>query len=148
MTAQPVDNAAHCYYADDQGYIFAEAASWSGHPYTTFVSTSTAQSLRTHILPKEEYALVGQFLSSLTAIDIFPHTVTILGNNDFRIDTTLPWDILWSSEKDPQKSTDNLALVLSSLQTMDTKKKTELESIDLRFGDKIFYKNNGVGSRE
>jgi hypothetical protein len=31
---------------------------------------------------------------------------------------------------------------------MDTKKKTELESIDLRFGDKIFYKNNGAGSRE
>lgn len=134
------DQSVHCYYADDQGYIFAEAANWSGYPYMTFVSSSTAQSLRTHILPKKEYAHIQQFLASLAAIDLHPHTVTILGNNDFRINTSLPWDILWSSEKDPQKSTDNLSLVLNSLQTLDEKKKKELQSIDLRFGDKIFYK--------
>lgn len=130
----------HCYYADEQGYVFAEAADWSGHPYTTFLSSSTAPLLRTYILSGEEYAKVNKFLASLSAVNLRPNTVTILGNNDFRITTALPWNILWSSGEDPQKSADNLALVLTSLQSKSEKSGKELESIDLRFGNKIFYK--------
>lgn len=140
-TNTPGGESQHCYYADDQGYIFADAAEWSGHPYVTFVSSSTPPSLGTHILPGEEYARVSQFLSLLGASNLHPHTVTILGNNDFRIETMLDWDILWSSKKDPQKSTDNLALVLNSLKVKgDGENEKALQSIDLRFGDKIFYK--------
>jgi hypothetical protein len=130
----------HCYYADEQGYVFADAAEWSGHPYMTFLSSSTAPLLRTYILPKEEYANVNKFLASLSAINLRPNTVTILGNSDFRITTALPWNILWSSKEDPQKSADNLALVLTSLKSKNEKNSKELESIDLRFGNKIFYK--------
>lgn len=147
-TTARTDGGTRCYYADEQGYIFAEAAEWSGHPYVTFVSSSTTPPLRTHILPDDEYAAVGRFLSSLSEIDLRPQTVTILGNSDFRIETALPWDIFWSSKKDPQKSTDNLSLVLHSLSTMNERDKKILESIDLRFGDKIFYKNKGEVSRE
>jgi len=130
----------HCYYADEHGYVFAEAVDWSGHPYMTFVSSSSAPAIRAYILPEEEYVHVNQFLSSLIAIDLRPHTVTILGNNDFRVETPLPWDILWSSKKDAEQSTENLGLVLASLKAMNEKDKKELEVIDLRFGDKIFYK--------
>lgn len=139
-TSTSIERVEQCYYADDRGYVFAHAPLWSGHPYVTFVSSGTEATLRTFILPGDEHVLVNQFLSSLSAIDLRPHTVTMLGNNDFRIETALSWDILWSSKKDPQKSTENLALVLNALKSKSEKDQQELETIDLRFGNKIFYK--------
>jgi hypothetical protein len=63
----------------------------------------------------------------------------MLGGNDFRVSTGHAWDILWTSVKDPQVSVDNLALMLRSLE-QDPSKEADLRVVDLRFGNKIFYK--------
>ena len=137
-----------CYFADERGYVFAKAPEWSGYPYITVVASSSSDTegeqtsfapLRTFALPREEYQRVRTFLNVLTHIDLYPRALTVIGEHDFRISTALPWDILWSSDKDPQKSADNLALVLNSLAA-DKASAASLKMIDLRFGNKIFYK--------
>lgn len=55
---------------------------------------------------------------------------------DAKIDTSKGWYILINSEADFKEQSNNLSLVL----TQGLKDKQKLEHIDLRFGDRIFYK--------
>lgn len=134
-----------CYVADERGYVFASAPAWSGYPYLAFVAASssdvaTFSPLHSYVLPSDEYVRVREFLATLLSIELYPRMITILGNHDFRIETNSPWDILWSSTKDASKSTENLALVLNSLKGNDPAQNEALHVVDLRFGNKIFYK--------
>ncbi len=79
------------------------------------------------------------FFAVLEGIDIHPRIITLLGGSDSRMSTGHPWDIIWTSGKDPQVSADNLALMLRSLD-QDPAKEKDLRVVDLRFGNKIFYK--------
>lgn len=133
-----------CYFADERGYVFAPAPTWSGYPFLTIIASSTEHSgtsspLRTFALKESEYAQLKTFFIVLERMNIHPRTITMLGGGDFRISTEHPWDILWASGKDLEVSANNLALMLRSLKEEPTKE-TNVHIIDLRFGNKIFYK--------
>lgn len=137
------DMLRDCYFADERGYVFASAPTWSGYPFLTIVASSTeiatTSPLRTFALDEGEYARLKAFFSVLEGINVYPRVITILGGNDFLLSTGHPWDILWTSMKDPNVSVDNLALMLRSLD-QDPSKEADLHTVDLRFGNKIFYK--------
>lgn len=137
------DTPNDCYFADDRGYVFAPAPTWSGYPFFTIIASSTEQGTSSPLgkfaFDQGEYAHLKAFFAMLEGINIHPRTITMLGGNDFRIATGHPWDILWTSVKDPKVSADNLALMLHSLGK-DPSKEADLRVVDLRFGNKIFYK--------
>ncbi len=134
------DLLRECYFADARGYVFASAPTWSGYPFLTIIASSAETSpLRKFALEASEYAKLKAFFVVLEQTNIHPHTVTILSDGDFRISSEHPWDILWASGKDPEASANNLALVLHSLQ-QEPSKEADVRIIDLRFGNKIFYK--------
>jgi hypothetical protein len=137
------DALGDCYFADARGYVFAAAPTWSGYPFFTIVASSTEQAssspLGTFVLDQDEYVRLKSFFALLSEINIHPRIITMLGGNDFRVSTGHAWDILWTSVKDPQVSVDNLALMLRSLE-QDPSKEADLRVVDLRFGNKIFYK--------
>lgn len=134
------DILRECYFADERGYVFALAPTWSGYPFLTIVASSTDSSpLRKFALEESAYAQLKAFSAVLERMNIHPRMITILGGSDFRISTEHPWDILWASGKDPEVSANNLALVLRSLE-QEPSKEADVRIIDLRFGNKIFYK--------
>ncbi len=139
-------NFSGCYLADMGGYVYAPSPEYSGYPFLVIIASSTdvlplppVSPVGTFVLPQEEYIPLRKFVELLKKIKVIPRTVTLLGNHDFRIRTQLPWDIIWSTEKDPEESAQNLKLALPTILDTDPVK-ADFRVIDLRFGNKIFYK--------
>ena len=133
-----------CYFADDHGYIFATAPNYAGYPFIAIVASSTLAT--SDISPVGRFALdaetfhnIERFIAELNTIGFTTHAVELLSGQDVRIKTDRPWDILWATTKDPAESIKNLGLVLESIKK-DKKAEGEMTVIDLRFGNKIFYK--------
>ncbi len=133
-----------CYFTDQQGYIFASAPNYAGYPFMAIVASSTVNAkatspVGTYALDAETLHNIGGFISQLNSIGFTTHAVELLAEHDIRIKTDRPWDILWTTTKDPTESITNLGLVLESIKK-DKKAEGEITLIDLRFGNKIFYR--------
>lgn len=136
-------DAVGCSFADVTGHIFAPAPEYSGNPFLIFATTpesanAKGENTRT-VLSDEEFGKVNAFLSRLVALSLFPRIVLESGVHDFTIVTDKPWVIRWSSARDPEADTRNLALVLQNLNG-DHMDLDSLTAIDLRFGNKVFYR--------
>ncbi|GEM_PF-2630036 len=130
-----------CYFTDERGYIFARAPEYNAYPFLIFISRqkSSTTPLRTFAFEKTAYEKLHAFLDGLKADRITAKTVMFLDASDVRITSRAHGEILWSIERDPEKSVDNLALVVSSLSSPDGAH-VPWKRIDLRFGNKIFYR--------
>src|SRR3989338_168338 len=133
-----------CYFADHEGHIFAPAPEYSGNPFLTFATTYPAVSEHSFladlsILPTDEFLKTSAFLRRLAEIGLMPRIVEEVAPHDFVIVTDRPWTIRWSSAGDPETDAENLTLVLEHLPKDGTEPEA-VESIDLRFGNKVFYR--------
>ncbi len=133
-----------CYFADERGYVFATAPNYAGYPFIAIVASSTlltkgTSPVGTFALDAETFHNIERFISELNTIGYTTHAVELLKEHDIRIKTDKPWDILWTTTKDPAESIKNLGLVLESIKK-DKKAEGEMTVIDLRFGNKIFYR--------
>ena len=133
-----------CYFADDMGHIFSPAPDYSGNPFVIFVTTMSEGSgnplsVATLILPEGEFSRVNVFLGKLEVLGVSPRVVVQSGAHDFTISTDKSWEIRWSSTRDPEEDARNLSLVLQNLRKDPTALET-LKAIDLRFGNKVFYR--------
>ncbi len=127
-----------CAFADNEGYLFASAPQYSGSPFLVFVTTATSGN-NPSVLPNEEFNKVNIFLQKLSDLNLFGRLVRQSGPHDFTIETDKPWEIRWSSERDPEEDARNLMLVLQNLSS-DHMNIDRLRAIDLRFGNKVFYR--------
>lgn len=127
-----------CFFADNAGHIFAPAPWYSGSPFLIFATMVPDESGRT-ILPREEFDKVNTFLRKLTDLGIAPRIVLENGANDFTIMTGEPWTVRWSPARDPEEDARNLSIVLQNLSG-DHVSTSTLKSVDLRFGNKVFYR--------
>lgn len=139
-----LQNLSTCYFADDRGYIFASAPNYAGFPFIAFVASSTAHAegaspVGTYALDAETFHNIERFTADLNAIGFTTHAVELLAEHDIRIKTDKSWDILWTTTKDPVESIKNLGLVLESIKK-DKNAEGQMTVIDLRFGNKIFYR--------
>ena len=138
-------STASCYLGDDRGYLFAQAPEYSGYLFPVYIthhSSSTPQTedvIGTFVLPPNEFTALGRFLFILQKDGLIVHKVEYKGAGDYEITTEKTWSILWSSTKDPEESANNLRLALRSFDEDHTDMGT-IATIDLRFGNKIFYK--------
>lgn len=138
---QPKD----CYFADEEGYVYANAPEYIGYPFVAIVASSSEQAVThqspvgTNVLTEESYARIRTYIDDLSQVGLTTHSVTLLGQNDIRAEVGMPWAILFATDKDPQRAIRNLGVVLANLEKTPGKGK-DIREIDLRFGNKIFYK--------
>jgi hypothetical protein len=127
-----------CSFADETGHIFAAAPGYSGNPFLVFVTTLHKES-NGAVLSAEEFKKMNMFLDKLKGLGLTPHMVRESGMHDFTITTGEPWVVRWSSERDPETDARTLALVLQNMNG-DHAGTSTLKSVDLRFGNKVFYR--------
>lgn len=131
-----------CFFADDHGYVFAPAPNYTGYPFMAIISPdafSSASPLRTYALDEDTFKNIQKFITDLNATGFTTHEIHLLPEHDVRIRTDRPWDLLWSTTKDPAESVKNLSIALDSIKK-DQKAEKEMSVLDLRFGNKIFYR--------
>lgn len=141
LAYQPKD----CYFADEDGYVYAEAPEYIGYPFVAIVASSTEEAVThqspigTTVLTEAAYARIRMYIDDLSEVGLTTHSVTLLGGGDIRAEVGMPWVLLLATDRDPDRTIANLGVVLANLEKTPDKGKGVRE-IDLRFGNKIFYK--------
>jgi len=139
-----------CYFMDESGYIFEEAPYFSGEVYFKFfgkVAEDEESSLGTYFLPNS-FDKILSFKTLLKGVDLKPTSLFV--KNDSHLEfylssNNLPPNtpkIIFRENADFEKLIQNLQTALSAepLQTDFKQKYSSLEYIDLRFGNKVYYK--------
>ena len=152
------DDSGSCYQMDSGGFIFAEASASStpdsARPQTSYIfkgglsdpeASSTPGSIPSSpigesYVPAHLPGIVA-LLKYLGQSGFNPEGVTVESDQDFSIPLTEGFFLKASFGEDAETLTHNLQLVLApdALQG----KEAELEYVDLRFGDRVYYKLNG-----
>lgn len=130
-----------CYYMDDNGFIFA-AESTSTPPTIRYTFTGALPFLKTspigqRFLP-EHLPDMFTLLERLERAGFVPTGISTLSEQDFSVMFETGFMLRASFEEDPEKIARNLELVLSSDSLRE--KENELQYIDLRFGNRVYYK--------
>lgn len=130
-----------CYLADQSGFVFANAPGLAGSAILKIQDEREGDKLGQKFLPDAELdklkyfivSLPGKFGEEVSSLDVKPGGI-------YHLILKSGWYIIIDSElKNREKAFDNLVLTLGSLKD----KKSELEYVDLRFEDKVFYRLKG-----
>lgn len=130
-----------CYFIDASGFIFSEAPAFSGGVYFVYSSDPLIDTpLRVQYLDSKKFKELDVFINSLGDIGLYPK-VFVLKNAEYHLILSNGAVIMW-------KETQNLDQVHSNLSSFvegdsfqkDKNNINNILYIDLRFGNKIFYK--------
>ncbi|MHB1086631.1 MAG: cell division protein FtsQ/DivIB [Minisyncoccota bacterium] len=133
-----------CYALDEEGFVFTTAAT------TTHGDFATAYTFTGDIegAPIGQKLIPGQLPSVLALLRIFqqetnlvPTRVDILPEQDFWVTVGQDFYVKASFGQEPETLARNLELVLSSEALRE--RIAEIEYVDLRFGNRVYYKMKG-----
>lgn len=136
-------DSANCFYLDDNGLIFAGAPIFSDNIFFKFLGgeiNASSSPLGKNFLPSGEFRRLNFFLDSLAPLGLTPAT--------FEVDTVQAQIYLKSGGRLIIAASADLSLILENLETIlrsDNLKKALarggiIDYIDLRYGNKVFYK--------
>ncbi len=131
-----------CYQLDDSGFIFAPgsvASSSSQYIFSGGIATSTDPIGKT--FAPSHFPGLEALLLDLGQAGLSPLGASVQNDEDFLVPLAQGDYLKASFGEDPQMLVSNLQLILSSdaLQGQTD----QLEYVDLRFGDKVYYKLKG-----
>ncbi|MFA6524026.1 MAG: hypothetical protein WC264_00765 [Candidatus Paceibacterota bacterium] len=138
-----------CYFMDENGYIFDEAIYFSGNVYFKFfgkIKDDTENPIGSYFLP-ENFTQIISFVDNLKQMGIKLSSLLTKEDGDIEIylkpnnSVNIP-KIIFKSTSDFNKVAENLQSVLTTepFQSDFKNKYSSLLYIDLRFGNKVYYK--------
>ena len=131
-----VESLEVCHFMDKDGYVFDVAPYFSGSVYFKFYGE----------IPEKDFGRVVSFKEILEQMGLKPESLHLVDLTEAYI--TLPSaqnnipKIMFKVESDLEKMAENLqaALITEPLLSDFKNKYSKLEYIDLRFGNKVYYK--------
>lgn len=142
-------NSHDCYWADDNSYVFARSPQYSGLPIFTVIENDPLKSKTLEqdntpigkvIFDKAKYENIKAIVSGLNAAGLHVTQAENLTNDDIALDVGFPWVVLMNTTRNQEDSVDNLLLALKELKISSTTPESRIKQIDVRFGNKVFYK--------
>lgn len=137
-TAQLCNNI-DCYFIDENGFAFEKSPSFSGNIFMKFTDERDDNSLaRKQLIPEGQFKGLMVFINSVSNNkDVKITDIVLKKEGIYNLNTQEGWQIIMSERNDFKIAADNLRIVLES-QIKD--KRPQLEYIDLRLANKVFYK--------
>ncbi len=149
LTQTMPENASSCYFTDDSGYIFDQAPYFSGDVYFKFYGQiDDAVNPAGQYFSPNNFSRLVSLKDMLEATHLKPVALYVVGDGDVKIylsneSTSLMGpEILFKMDADFKKLVENLqsALATEPFYSDFKKKYSSLLYIDLRFGNKVYYK--------
>lgn len=139
------ENTENCYFMDEEGILFSKAPDFSGNIFFKYFGDLDVKPKFPHLSPLgsrymniEKFRGFRLFIESFQDLNIKP--ITLNKNDEF--DFTLLFEdgtkIIFRQDQELAMILDNLESVLEAESIKNTNK--QLDYIDLRFGNKIYYK--------
>ena len=141
--AQISDPVESCSIVDERGYFFADNTDLSEHTSTSYIFSGGILGAPTigNTLAPGHLAGIVALLNLLTSAGYTPKDIAIQSDRDLFITLQQGFYIKVSYGEDGVQLVRNLQLILTSATLLH--KEAELEYIDLRFGNRIYYKFKG-----
>ncbi|MEK7614730.1 MAG: hypothetical protein AAB428_03635 [Patescibacteria group bacterium] len=135
-----------CYFVDSGGYLFSKAPYYSGNLFLEFYGPladgENNKPVGGTVLPEENFENLIRFGEDLALIHLLPQKILLKADGDYEIFLERGGRVMINSKNNLQKNIEYLKLALATnpLKTkMETARET-LDYLDIRFGNKVFYK--------
>lgn len=131
-----------CYFMDQDGFIFSEAPSFSGGVYVAYTSESPLESpLGHYFLDSATFAKLVAMLNDLNLLHMTPKILIVKSDDSYNLTLSSGLVVIWKQEDDAKSVESNLISFTNDASIFDsTHTLADLSYIDLRFGNKVFYK--------
>ncbi len=132
-----------CYLMDETGYIFSPAPTFSSNVYVQYYGLATATDpVGVRYVDQNKFAAVQDFLKSLTKLQLEPSRVLMKDDGELDVYIEKGAKIIIEQDEDLMKKYHNLDVLLHDDSAITSTKDflDSLDYIDLRFGNKLFYK--------
>ncbi len=130
--------ARECAFSDENGFIFSQAPDFSGGIFLKFFDERVKPAeIGKQMLEEGEFKKLIAFYDLAAKKDFSAANVALKDGGVYEVYLKEGWYILLNDKNNPDSSLDNLKIVLEQIVK---EKRPRLEYIDIRFGNKIFYK--------
>ena len=130
-----------CYFMDEDGVVYGEAPVFSEPVYTVYIGTTTGAALPRQFLAPADFgalsALVDAIVQKLS--DEKLATVEVNADQDVAMNFASGFVLKFALHDEGGDTFERLALALTA-EPFVSHKLAEFEYLDLRFGDKLYYK--------
>ena len=133
----------NCYFMDEAGYVFGQSPQFSGNVYPRYYGLiSSTSSIGSQYLSADDFRTLNAFVSKVSSLGLASRRVVAEEDDTFKMYLENGGTILFSAKVGLEKTLENLQSVLSSssLSRKGDSPLSGLDYLDLRFGNKIFYK--------
>ncbi len=139
-SAERPDIPEQCYYIDANGFIYGRALI-EGEGLARFSGGigTTTNSIGAQLLAAEEFRNLTSFMGSLDSLSLSPSTLELRGDGDISIMLQGGPAILVNKDDNLAEEFSNLQSVLQSPEFQGVSLES-IEYFDLRFGNKIYFK--------
>jgi len=133
-----------CYFLDKEGYIFAKSPNFSGNVFFRYYGhvegeEDESEPIGRYFLPPSQFLGYNLFLDALRVLDVNPITLTRDAASDFSLSFDGGGVLIFGPHQNLNTVLGNLRSVLES-DAFKERGIQGVEYIDLRFGNKVFYK--------
>ncbi|MEK7558258.1 MAG: hypothetical protein AAB507_00300 [Patescibacteria group bacterium] len=139
------EKTPECYFVDDGGFVFDRAPTFSENVFIVFygkIINGENNLIGSMFLPKDDFSSLSKFIYRTSSLGLISASLIKKDDGDYELLLVPAGKILFSLKNGTEKNISNLesALGTDPLKTNLATKRGALEYIDLRFGNKIFFK--------
>ncbi len=137
-----------CYFMDRNSTIFAPAPNFSGDAYFKYygpIATDMPIIGQEYISSSTTFFELSGFVDSTKKLSLKPQYIISKGDGEYEMKLSGGGNIYFDTKASIQKTSENLSALLSTdaLSKLD-RDSFPVEYLDLRFGNKLFYKLKGT----
>ncbi len=132
------ENKEACFFMDRDGYIFASAPYFSGDVFFEWYGPTEEKSenpIGDRFLPYAEFKKLVSFREAISSLGLKTTRLIAKADGDYALTLKDSGDILFNSDQEFDALLGNLDSAIGALVSIKA-----LEYVDLRFGNKIFYR--------
>ena len=134
------DEQGRCYFLDERGLIFSKAPDFTGNVFFEYYGPiDEGEVIGQQFLTENEFRTISFFINSSRDSGLEPISLALSGSTDVELRLSDGSRIIFGREQDFDEVIENLQSVFES-ETFTEKEPLELDYIDLRFGNRVFYK--------
>jgi hypothetical protein len=128
-----------CAFMDESGFIFQPAPFFSGAIFSVFYDERREKivAIGEEMIPESEFRNLNSFAELLNRNNMDVSKIVLKDDGEYEVYLKEGWHIKLNSKNEAALSFNNLQLVLN--ENIKEKRST-LEYVDLRFGNKVFFK--------
>ena len=132
-----------CYFIDQNGTIFSKAPNFSGDAYFKYYGIVSGDSVlgKEYLASSTEFGQIADFVQRTKAMSVKPVYIVAKEKNQFSMVLSGGGEIYFDTSESLVKVADNLEALLKTPElSQDARGNLPIQYIDLRYGNKLFYK--------